>query len=127
LSHHATTRPRTDSLRSGDATRRQQPIGPFIADFACYSHRLIVEIDGLTHDGREQYDEERDEWFRQRGWHVLRATDDEVLENLDGVVAGILIALRRAIDAEAGDYYPLPGESASASAEGGPPTLPKGG
>jgi len=84
--------------------RRQQPIGPFIADFACYSHRLIVEIDGLTHDGREQYDEERDEWFRQRGWHVLRATDDEVLENLDGVVAAILIALRKAAESGARDY-----------------------
>ena len=76
----------------------------FIADFACYSHRLIVEIDGLTHDGREQYDEERDEWFRQRGWHVLRATDDEVLENLDGVVAAILIALRKAAESGARDY-----------------------
>jgi very-short-patch-repair endonuclease len=49
--------------------RRQVPIGPYIADFACLSHRLIVEIDGLTHDepGQYEYDQRRDRWFGSQG------------------------------------------------------------
>jgi very-short-patch-repair endonuclease len=72
--------------------RRQEPIGPYIADFACWSHRIIIEIDGPTHwnASSEEKDRQRDAWFRRRGWRVLRTTDDEVWTNLDGVVEWIL-------------------------------------
>lgn len=72
--------------------RRQEPIGPYIADFACWSRRLIVEIDGPTHfePGREVYDRRRDDWFRSQGWTVIRTDDDEVWSNRDGVVDLIL-------------------------------------
>lgn len=74
--------------------RRQVPIGPFIADFACFSHRLIVEIDGLTHDeGKEEHDRRRDRWLRAEGWAVIRVTDDDVWSNRPGVLELILHTL----------------------------------
>lgn len=93
--------------------RRQEPIGPYIADFACWSHRLIVEIDGPTHyeAGSQEYDQRRDVWFGSRGWTVVRTDDDEVWENRDGVVDLILQHLE--------DHPPGPAS--------GRPTLPEGG
>ncbi len=72
--------------------RRQEPIGPYIADFACWSRRLIVEIDGPTHfePGRQEYDRRRDDWFQQRGWTVFRTDDDEAWTNRDGVIEAIV-------------------------------------
>jgi very-short-patch-repair endonuclease len=72
--------------------RRQEPIGSYIADFACWSHRLVVEIDGPTHfePGRQAYDRRRDAWFQAHGWTVIRTDDDEVWSNRDGVVEMIL-------------------------------------
>lgn len=72
--------------------RRQEPVGPFIADSACWSRRLIVEIDGPTHyePGRQEYDRRRDLWFAKRGWSVIRVSDDDVWSNREGVVELIL-------------------------------------
>ena len=67
--------------------RRQCPIGPFIADFVCFDRRLIVEVDGVTHDFNAEYDERRDRWFRAKGFRVARFPDEDVIKNLDGVVA----------------------------------------
>ena len=68
--------------------RRQVPIGPYVADFACHSARLIVELDGESHDfaSRQQNDQARDAWFQSQDYAVLRFTNDEVLANLSGVV-----------------------------------------
>jgi very-short-patch-repair endonuclease len=68
--------------------RRQVPIGPFVADFVCYSARLIVELDGESHDfaSRQKRDRRRDEWFESQGFVVLRFTNEQVLANLIGVV-----------------------------------------
>ena len=54
--------------------RRQVPIGPFIADFACKSARLIIETDGESHgyDDQELRDFRRTLWLYQNGWRVLR-------------------------------------------------------
>jgi very-short-patch-repair endonuclease len=75
--------------------RRQEPIGPFIADFACWSHRLIVEIDGPTHyePDRHEHDKKRDKWFRSQGRTIIRTDDDEVWSNRDGVIEQILRSL----------------------------------
>ncbi len=70
-------------------------MGRYVADFACVAAKVIVEIDGPTHEGRERYDAARDDWFRRRGWHVIRITDEEVAENCDGVIAGMIIALEQ--------------------------------
>ena len=79
--------------------RRQTPIGNYIADFVAHSCKLIVEVDGESHDFEErlQHDERRDQWFVSRGYHVLRFTNDDVMRNLEGVVSSILLAAEQAV------------------------------
>jgi len=71
--------------------RRQAAIGPYVADFACLSEKLIVEADGGGHGGAR--DAERDAWFEANGYRVLRIWNNEVLENPEGVfetIRGVL-------------------------------------
>jgi very-short-patch-repair endonuclease len=62
--------------------RRQQPIGPYIADFFCPAAKLIVELDGDQHatDKNAAYDAGRTCWLEERGYKVLRFTNGEVLK-----------------------------------------------
>jgi very-short-patch-repair endonuclease len=78
--------------------RRQVPMGFYIADFVCHSARLVVELDGESHDfeSRQQSDERRDAWFETQGYRVLHFTNDDVLKNLSGVVEAIRIAASEA-------------------------------
>jgi very-short-patch-repair endonuclease len=71
--------------------RRQVPIGRYITDFICHEARLIVELDGESHDfdSRQRSDQERDAWFGANGFAVLRFTNRDVMKNLEGVVAAI--------------------------------------
>lgn len=62
---------------------RQEPIGNYVADFVCYEKRIIVEVDGGQHC-REK-DSERDIWFEDQGFKVLRFWNKEVLKNTQGV------------------------------------------
>src|SRR5688572_16492351 len=73
----------------GRRFRRQQPIGPYIVDFLCAEARLIIEIDGLIHETQQEYDAERDQLLRERGYHVLRIPVDRVRHDLDGVLCQI--------------------------------------
>ena len=57
--------------------RRQHAIGPFIVDFCCPSARVVVELDGLSHLGRGQYDDQRTKELAQSGYRVVRVTNDE--------------------------------------------------
>ena len=72
--------------------RRQHPVGPYIADFACVAAKLIVEVDGATHssDGEIAYDRKRDAYMIQRGWRVIRVSNNDVYKNLDNVCEMIL-------------------------------------
>ena len=68
--------------------RRQVPIQNYIADFACFSAKLIVELDGETHDfeERQKADQNRDDFFVSEGFQVLHFTNEQVMSNLEGVV-----------------------------------------
>src|SRR3954447_6997035 len=72
----------------GLGIRRQVPIGSYIADFVCHTARIVVELDGETHDfeSRQRFDRTRDAWFASQGFAVLRFTNDDVMKNLEGVV-----------------------------------------
>ena len=72
--------------------RRQHPIGPFIADFACASAKLVVEVDGATHSSpvERSYDQARTNYLEARGWTVLRVWNTDVYDNLNGVLDTIL-------------------------------------
>ena len=74
--------------------RRQSPMGNYIADFVAHSRKLIVEVDGESHDFEERirHDGRRDEWSASRGYRVLRFTNDDVMKNLEGVVLAIDLA-----------------------------------
>ncbi|MBS0275259.1 MAG: endonuclease domain-containing protein [Proteobacteria bacterium] len=65
--------------------RRQHPIGPYIADFACPLSRLVVEVDGATHgsDVERAYDRKRDGYMRLHGWQVVRVTNEDVYKYLN--------------------------------------------
>jgi very-short-patch-repair endonuclease len=68
--------------------RRQVPFGNYVADFVCHSARLIVELDGESHnfESRRKTDQRRDAWFKSQGYTILRFTNDQVLRELEGVV-----------------------------------------
>jgi len=72
--------------------RRQHPIGPYIADFACVPARLVLEVDGATHSSQQEiaYDRRRDAYMTQRRWRVLRVTNEDVYKNLGNVFEMIL-------------------------------------
>ncbi len=71
--------------------RRQRPIGNFIADFACLQLKLVIELDGFTHTEPEtiKRDNKKDKYLNSIGFKVLRFTDDEIWNNLNGVVSQI--------------------------------------
>jgi very-short-patch-repair endonuclease len=75
--------------------RRQVPVGPYIADFLCFEHRLIVELDGTPHDSdeRKNRDSVRDDWLRRQGYNVLRFPNDLVIGGGDIVIDKIQAAI----------------------------------
>lgn len=80
---------RLRSAKLGCKFRQQHVIGPFYADFYCASAKLVIELDGITHDDRLDYDQKRTLYLEQRGLKVIRFTNDEVLDDLDAVVKEI--------------------------------------
>lgn len=84
-----------DRELAGYKFRRQHPIGPYFGDFVCMRHRLVIECDGVTHLGRQQYDHARDIYLRATGHRVLRFSDERVQGNPDRVVAEILAELTK--------------------------------
>jgi len=72
----------------GTHFRRQVPLGPYVVDFRCLRHRLIVEVDGAVHEtaAAQARDQRRDEYLRAEGFTVVRVTNDEVLTRLPMVI-----------------------------------------
>jgi len=79
--------------RLGVKFRRQVPLGPFIPDFVCHAARLIVEVDGDSHDDSAR-DRQRDRWFLDPGWFVLRFSGEDVANDMGWVLGAILLALQ---------------------------------
>jgi very-short-patch-repair endonuclease len=113
---HEVTRQRARALRSdmtgperalwsvlragqlGVKFQRQVVLAPYVTDFAARSERLVIEIDGETHVGRETEDAARTAALEARGFRVLRFTNSEVMTNLEGVLRAIMIALGREVE-----------------------------
>jgi very-short-patch-repair endonuclease len=70
--------------------RRQQVLGPFIADFFCAEVRLVIELDGESHGERQEYDAARTKRLERDGLHVIRFQNDDVFHFLDAVLQEIL-------------------------------------
>ena len=81
--------------RVGHHFRRQVSIGQYYADFCCHKKCLIIEVDGDSHfyDSAVPYDAIRDAVLRREGYRVLRVTNGDVMDNLDGVLTLVLSLL----------------------------------
>ena len=88
LWHHI----RDDQLE-GNRFRRQVPLKPYILDFCCLKKKLAIEVDGGQHNG-SRTDLIRTQWLERKGFQVLRFWNNEVLTNIDGVLAVITEKLR---------------------------------
>ncbi len=66
--------------------RRQTPIGPYIADFLTFRHKLVIEIDGSQHAEALDADARRTRHIEAEGFRVIRCWNSEVMDNLDGVL-----------------------------------------
>jgi very-short-patch-repair endonuclease len=104
---------------AGFRFRRQVPIHGYIADFACLSARMIIEVDGARHSkqGGHLLDEKRTEWLEARGYRVLRFWNSDVLSDIDRVIGYVYNAL-------AGRTTPRP--TRTASGPGHPPPAGEG-
>ena len=81
----------------GFKVRRQHPIGPYVADFFVRDARLVVEVDGNSHDfgNHPQRDIERDRYIAARGFRVIRIAANDVMRNLQGVLDFIALHVKR--------------------------------
>jgi very-short-patch-repair endonuclease len=70
----------------GARFRQQFPIGPYIVDFLCLQRRLIIEIDGGQHATNVAADAARTTWLASQSFHVMRFWNNDVSDNLDGVI-----------------------------------------
>ena len=75
--------------------RRQHPLGNYILDFYCHESQLAIELDGGGHAEPEQQkvDVQRTEWLNEQGVTVIRFWNNEVMENIEGVLQRIADAL----------------------------------
>jgi len=76
--------------------RRQYKIGRYIVDFCCLSLKLVIEVDGGQHntDDLKIKDKERQRYIESQGYQVLRFWNNEINNNLDGVVERIIQVAR---------------------------------
>jgi very-short-patch-repair endonuclease len=96
-----------DRRVGGCKFRRQRPIGRFFADFACLSARIVIEIDGPSHELTGGGDALRTRRLEARGYQVLRFTNEQVLRDLDSVVRTIeAIVLERSAIGQKGRPSP---------------------
>lgn len=75
--------------QQGAKFSRQMPVGPYFADFLCRELKMVIELDGHSHDVTPEKDEVRDRWMAGNGYTVLRFTNADVKDNIEGVVQAI--------------------------------------
>jgi very-short-patch-repair endonuclease len=73
---------------------RQMPVGPFICDFMCREAGLVIEVDGGQHDAMASQDASRTRLIEGEGLRLIGFWNNEVLDNIDGVLQAIADALR---------------------------------
>jgi very-short-patch-repair endonuclease len=84
---------RNDQL--GVNFRRQHAIGNYIPDFVCIQKQLIIELDGSQHLEQEEYDKERTQYLKSQGYKVIRFWNNDVMNNIEGVILVIMNALEK--------------------------------
>jgi very-short-patch-repair endonuclease len=101
----------------GTHFRRQVPIGPYFADFACHQIGLVIELDGSQHASERglQHDEKRTAFLEGQGYQVQRFWNSEVFNELDAVLDTIfaIVQQRQILLAEASHFHPTPAPRAA--------------
>ncbi len=87
------SRIRDDQL--GVTFRRQHAVGNYIPDFCSPKAKLIIELDGSQHLDQEEYDEERTQYLKLLGYKVIRFWNNDVMNNIEGVILAIMNALEK--------------------------------
>jgi very-short-patch-repair endonuclease len=82
---------------AGLVFRKQQPLGPYIVDFCCQKRKLIIEVDGGQHAGSRK-DQKRDAFLKSQGYQILRFWNNDIVENIEGVMAVIYQTLNINVD-----------------------------
>ena len=85
----------------GSHFRRQVPLGPYIADFTCMAARLVIELDGFqhSHHANRLRDQARTRWLEREGFRVVRIWNEEIVQNIDGVMEMIYAELYGSLNA----------------------------
>jgi len=73
--------------------RRQLAIGNYIPDFVSIKKKLAIELDGSQHLEQEEYDIERTKYLESQGYKVIRFWNNQVVNDIEGVVRAIEMAL----------------------------------
>jgi very-short-patch-repair endonuclease len=92
----------------GHKWRFQTPFVPYYADFACLKSGLIIEVDGGQHDEQRAYDARRTRHLESKGFRILRFWNNDVLQNLEGVLE--VIATSLSVSEREGATKPRKGE-----------------
>jgi very-short-patch-repair endonuclease len=74
--------------------RKQVELGSYIVDFCCLKERLVIELDGGQHAEITEYELKRQAWLEVNRYRVLRFWNNEVFENIEGVLGTIVRALK---------------------------------
>ena len=69
--------------------RRQHALGNYIVDFCAIKQKLIIELDGSQHLDQREYDLERTRFMNEQGYRVLRFWNDQILNDINGVICAI--------------------------------------
>ena len=74
--------------------RRQQLFEPYTVDFYCHRVALVIEVDGDIHLKQQDYDEQRARYLQSTGLRVMRFSNEDIIQNIDGVLTEILRTCR---------------------------------
>ena len=77
----------------GKKFKRQKPIGRYVVDFVCLEAKLVIELDGGQHAESVEYDSARDSWLISEGYTVLRFWNNELMNEMEGVLERIRLTL----------------------------------
>jgi very-short-patch-repair endonuclease len=79
----------------GQKFYRQYPIGYYVVDFCCRKLKIVIEIDGGVHIGKEMDDRERESHLEEQGFHVMRFTNDQINNDLNQVAEEIRLGISK--------------------------------
>lgn len=80
-----------NSQVEGVKFRRQQPVETYIVDFVSFDKKVVIELDGGQHSENTDYDRRRDACLVANGFTVLRFWNNDVIENIEGVMEVIRV------------------------------------